>query len=83
MKNMSEAKLTICIENKRPIELIDFTEAFESLGNQYYKFLSESQDFRLTSDTKLYIKEVRTGSVITVLSDLTPYVLPFIENCCG
>ena len=77
---MSEAKLTIHIENKRPIELIDFTEAFESLGNQYYKFLSESKDFRLTNDTKLYIKEVRTGSVITVLSDLTPYVLPFVEN---
>jgi len=80
MKEMSEAKLTICIENKRPIELIDFTEAFESLGSQYYKFLSESQSFKLTSDTKLYIKEVRSGSVITVLSDLTPYVLPFVEN---
>lgn len=80
MKNMSDAKLTICIENKRPIELLDFTESFESLGNQYYKFLLESQNFKLTNDTKLYIKEVKTGSIITVLSDLTPYVLPFVEN---
>jgi hypothetical protein len=77
---MAEAKLTIHIENKSPIELIDFTNSFESLGNEYYKFLSESSDFRLKPATKLYVKEIKSGSIISVLSDLVPAVIPFVEN---
>lgn len=77
---MSEAKLTIHIENKRPVELIDFTDSFEALGSQYYKFLSESECFRLNPETKLYIKEIKSCCIIAQLSDLVPLVLPFIEN---
>ena len=77
---MSEAKLTIHIENKSPIELIDFTESFEALGNEYYKFLSENENFKLKKETKLYVKEIKSGSIITVLSDLVPAVIPFAEN---
>lgn len=77
---MSEAKLTIKIENKRPVELIDFTDSFSSLGNQYYKFLSENDYFSLKPETKLYIKEIKSGSIITELSDLVPLLIPFTEN---
>jgi hypothetical protein len=77
---MSEARLTIHFENKSPIELIDFTESFEALGNEYYKFLSEKEEFRLSNQTKLYVKEIRNGSIITVLTDLVPAVIPFAEN---
>jgi hypothetical protein len=80
MKKMSEAKLTIKIENKRPIEITDFTDSFNSLANQYYKYLSENESFKLSQDTKLYIKEIRSGSIITELSDLVPLVIPFVEN---
>lgn len=80
MIKMSEAKLTIKIENKRPIEITDFTDSFNSLANQYYKYLSENESFKLNQDTKLYIKEIRSGSIITELSDLVPLVLPFVEN---
>ena len=80
MKKMSEAKLTIKIENKRPIEITDFTDSFNSLANQYYKYLSENESFKLNQDTKLYIKEIRSGSIITELSDLVPLVIPFVEN---
>lgn len=77
--DMSEAKLTIKIENTKPIEITDFTEAFESLGNQYYKFLSESEHFKLSKETKLYVKEIRTGSIITELTDMVPAIIPFVE----
>jgi len=80
MKNMSEAKLTVKIENKRPIELIDFTDSFESIGQQYYKFLNESENQKLSKNLKLYVQEVKTGSIIAVLSDLTPILIPFVEN---
>jgi hypothetical protein len=77
---MSEAKLTIKIENKKPVELTDFTDSFSSLANQYYKFLSENEAFSLKPETKLYIKEIKSGSIITELSDLVPLVIPFVEH---
>ena len=77
---MSEARLTIHFENKTPIELIDFTESFEALGNEYYKFLSEQDEFKLSKETKLYVKEIRNGSIVTVLTDLVPAIIPFAEN---
>lgn len=77
---MSEAKLTIKIENKRPIEVTDFADSFNALAEEYYKFLSESEHYALKHETKLYIKEIRTGSIITELSDLVPLALPFIEH---
>jgi hypothetical protein len=77
---MSESKLIIKIDNKRPIELTDFTDSFNSLGEEYYKFLSESNHFSLSSETKLYIKEIKSCCIITELTDLVPLVLPFIEN---
>lgn len=80
MLKMSEAKLTVHINNKKPIELIDFTESFESLGNQYYKFIAETPSFKLNKETKLYVKEIKTGSIITELSDLVPLVIPFVEH---
>ena len=77
---MSEAKLTIKIENKKPVELTDFTDSFSSLANQYYKFLYENEAFSLKTETKLYIKEIKSGSIITELSDLVPLVIPFVEH---
>lgn len=77
---MSEAKLIIKIENKQPVEIVDFTESFKALGGEYYKYLSESPNFKLNKETKLYVTEITTGSIITVLSDMVPAVLPFVEN---
>lgn len=79
-KVMSEAKLTIHITNTQPIEITDFTTSFEALGNEYYKFLSENSNFKLSPNSKLYIKEVKSGSIITILTDLAPLVIPFVEN---
>lgn len=80
MENISEAILTVKIENVKPIEVTDFTDSFNSLAEEYYKFLSESEHFKLHHDTKLYIKEVKSGSIITELTDLVPLALPFIEH---
>jgi len=80
MEQMSEAKLTIQIDNKKAIEITDFTDSFKALGNEYYKFLSENPNYKLNKDAKLYIKEIKTGSIITVLTDLTPIAIPFIEH---
>ncbi len=39
-----------------------------------------SQNFKLNKETKLYVKEIKSGTITTVLSDLTPIIIPFIEN---
>lgn len=77
---MSESKLTITIQNKTPIELVDFTDSLKSLAESYYKFILESDEFSLNKEAKLYVKEVKTGSIITVLTDMIPAVIPFVEN---
>lgn len=77
---MAEATLTIEIKNKDLVELIDFTSSLYSLANEYSKFLSEANEFKLDKETKLYIKEVRQGSIVTVLQDMAIASLPFVEN---
>ncbi len=75
----SEATLVIKIDNKKPVEITDFTDSFQAIGNEYYKFLLESLDFKLSKTTKLYVREINTGSITTILTDLVVPVLPFIE----
>lgn len=66
-KKMQETKLTITISNDTPIELIDFTETFFSLGQQYKR---ESYA-NYSSNSKLYVKEVRKGSTVVELMEIT------------
>lgn len=79
-KTMSEAKLTIEIKNSKPIELTAIVDMFTGLGSEYNKFVTESDNFELTKETRLYVKEVRSGSQIYELVDLVPLVIPFVEN---
>jgi hypothetical protein len=78
--NLSEAKLTVTIENKKPVELTDFTESFRSLADQYNKFLAEADHFRLYNESKLYIKVIKPGSIITELVDNIPLMVEFVEH---
>jgi hypothetical protein len=75
----SEAKLIVTIQNVNPIEITDFSDSFLALGAEYYKFLAESTNYKLSKDTKLYVVEVKTGSIVTVLTDLVAPALPLIE----
>lgn len=76
-----DAKLSIHIQNKNPIELIDLTESLLSLGGEYKRFVQRHSDLYVTSDVKLYVKEMRTGSIWTELvSSAVPLVAPLFEN---
>ncbi len=81
---MAEGKLIVEIQNKNPIELVDFTNSFYSISAEYHKFLSDNKIFKATKDSKLYVKEIRQGSIITELIDLAqplaPLLIPFVEN---
>jgi hypothetical protein len=70
-RKVSETKLTVTITNGKPIELIDFTESFVALGQQYKKYSWSNY----SSTSSLYIKEVRPGSTIIELMEHTKVAL--------
>ncbi|WP_282091149.1 hypothetical protein [Epibacterium ulvae] len=63
----SPVVLTLTIENSQPIELGDFVGAFTSLAKEYQREISGNSNFE--DDAKIYVKEVRKGSII---ADLVP-----------
>lgn len=75
-----ESKLTITIQNINPVELMDFTQAFLSLSDEYHRYLSLEDSDALDQDVKLYVKQIRTGSIVADLVALAPLALPFAEN---
>lgn len=63
------------IKNKQPIELIDLTNSLLALGNEYQRFISRTHPEAEASDVKLYINEVRSGSVIALLTAMSPQLI--------
>lgn len=74
-----DIKMTVSIFNTESIELEDLTLSLFSLSNQYRKFLTINPVAK--PDTiKLYIKEIRSGSVITdLVAIVSPGIIPFVE----
>ncbi|BBZ93056.1 hypothetical protein BRDID11004_60460 [Bradyrhizobium diazoefficiens] len=59
------------IQTKRPIELDDFVSAFSSISSQYEKFV-RAQYPELSGDAKIFVREVRAGSIE---ADLIPWAM--------
>jgi hypothetical protein len=75
-----DEKLTVEIKNTSPIELQDLTESFLSLSNQYKKFALSRPETKLPHEAKLFIKEIKTGSIVADLITYSPLVIPFIAE---
>ena len=63
--------IVLNIQTDRPIELDDFVSAFSSIASQYDKFV-RSQFPELSGDAKIYVREVRAGSIE---ADLIPWAI--------
>ena len=78
---MQDIRLQVCIENTSPIELLDLTSSLVSLNNQYASYVKRNTVDNVSSNAKLYIKEIRNGSTILELVELAVItMLPFAEN---
>jgi hypothetical protein len=79
---MDETKLTITLKNKQPVELADLTLGLFALADEYRRFVPRHPVARTQADRdcRLYIKEVRSGSIEIDLVAMAPLALPFIEN---
>ena len=76
----NEVKLTIEINNRRPVELADFAQSMICVGSEYARFIGSGENAATPDDVKLYVREIRTGSIITELVAMAPLAIPFIEH---
>lgn len=72
-----ESLLRICIKNSQPVELLDLTRALTALSDEYRRHID---DLGLSpveeGQVKLFIKEIRSGSIEIDLLDMIPYAAP-------
>lgn len=76
-----EIKLVIEIHNKKPIELLDLTKSLVAFANQFDSYVSANGQRKEDREAKLYVKEIRSGSVIFELVEFaSKTAIPFLEN---
>lgn len=76
-----DVRLVITIENREPIELLDLTKSLVSLSTQFVSYVEKYGDCKENREAKLYVKEIKQGSVIFELFEFaTAGMIPFLEN---
>lgn len=73
-------KLEIKINNKKPVILTDLTISLLAVSQQYQKFIETQTNETYKASTELYIREVKSGSIIVELVAQTLPVLPLLWN---
>lgn len=69
---VSETKLQVYIKYSNKIELSHYTNSLNSLNNEYYEYIRNSNDHLQLEDIRLYVNEIKTGSIITDLIAYSP-----------
>lgn len=73
-----QLKLSIKIENNKPVELNQLTLSLNALARQYDSFLRKSDKFDYhKTDRKLYISKLETGCIY---AELIPAVMPLLND---
>jgi hypothetical protein len=73
--------LTIEYKNQKPVELSDLTASLNAINNQYKRFAeSRSDEFEIQGEVKLFIREMRHGSIIADLIDNAWWIIPAVHN---
>jgi hypothetical protein len=75
-----DIRLTVEIENASPVLLDDFTASFGGLGDEYELYARERGWATPVPGVRLYVREIRAGSIIADLIALAPFALPFVEH---
>ncbi|MBU2538801.1 MAG: hypothetical protein KKH22_10190 [Proteobacteria bacterium] len=75
-----EYKFTIKISNTKPVELIDLTNSLFGIGDEYKRFIIKTDGAHAEEEVKLFIKEIKTGSIVADIVAMAPYALPIIQH---
>lgn len=71
-------KLSITINNKKPVILIDLTMALLGVSQQFERFIENETTEQYQTGSELFIKEVRSGSIIIELVAQAMPVIPLL-----
>jgi len=77
------SKMEIKINNTSPVELTGLTLALLNVGHLYEKFIEGESVEEEGVSTELYIKEVRSGSIIVELVSNALPVIPLLWDGGG
>lgn len=78
---IQDVRLVLTINNKQPVELLDLTRSLVALSTNFDRYATTHGDTKENKAAKLYVKEVRSGSIIVELVEYaTVGVIPFAEN---
>lgn len=71
-------KLEITINNQKPVVLTDLTLALLGIGQQYERFIENETTEQYSAGSELFVKEVRSGSIVVELIAQTIPVVPLL-----
>lgn len=87
---VDEATFTYELNNTRPTELQDLSASLLAIGDQFRAFSRRQGEGLSEDDYRLYVREVRSGSIIMdlvsmatqpqMLAPLTPLLIPFAQE---
>lgn len=81
MEATNQGGLTVKIENKRLVALTDLTQSLNCFADEYSRFIERQGDEgEKGQELQLYVREIRSGSIIADLMAAAPYSLPLIEH---
>jgi hypothetical protein len=76
----AEPKLTLKIEHTAPVSVLDLTQCLAGFSDEHKRFVEKQRGISAGEGVQLYLREVKTGSIIADLVALTPFALPFMEH---
>ncbi len=87
---LEEIVFTYEFKNRRPIELLDLTGSLLAIGEQYRSFMRRTAGVYFEDDYRLYVRQVRTGSIIAdlvsfatqtqMLAPFAPFIIQFTKE---
>ena len=76
-------KLEIKINNQKPVVLTDLTMALLGVSQQFQRFIENETNEQYQVGSELFIKEVRSGSIIVELVAQAMPVVPLLWQGCS
>lgn len=75
---MNEEVITFEIKNVRLVELSDLTTSMHAFAAEFVRFLEKSAPEVSANNVRLYVKEIRQGSIVAEIVPYAATMLPFL-----
>jgi hypothetical protein len=83
---ITELRLTVRIDNTRPVEITDLGRSLQALGKQYEDFVVLHGYDQTPANAQLFVSHLETGSIIVTLQtflEQASFVLKYIDVLAG